>query len=332
MKTNILFPIILLLISSTNSNQISQEDNFTVNAFETVRAVVLGEPIVSCRLVKYEKLDTILNPNTLLSLLHNIEKYRYRCEFTIDTIYGNQISDSILVITDEGSLRRHDNKLNEQTWFIIRDKDTFEVLSDLRCGKEQYSVVELIRLTQELLKDDKKKSNNQRKSAILPAIKEIQKTRNGKQEPSYDSILTLIQQCSYQMAPEFPDSLDIMYHDPFVWIHQGLRIAAKSTADDLQGFALLLECYPTGKCKCLRSTDPNQNRLSKMVSYIDTAHFMPWIDQIADIYSPFPITILVSWSDNSCYMERLMEERYLKKEDSRLFVRKWKAFPYFKDK
>jgi len=177
MKMNILFPIILLHISIAISNQIPQEDNFTVNAFETIRGVVLGEPIVSCRLIRYEKLDTILNPSTLLPLLKDIEKYKFRCKFTIDTIYGNQIPDSIIVITDEGSFRRHDNKLNEQTWFIIGDKDTFEILSDLRCGKEQYSVIELIRLTQEILKNNLKPKNH-RENAILPAIKEILKTKN----------------------------------------------------------------------------------------------------------------------------------------------------------
>ena len=142
-----------------------------------------------------------------------------------------------------------------------------------------------------------------------------------------DSILTIVQQSSYQMAPEFPDSLDIMFHDPFIWIHEGLRTAAKSTGEDLKGYALLLECNPNGTCKCLKSTGPNRVRLAKMVSYIDTVHFMPWIKEIADLYYPGPILIQVSWSNTSCYMERLMEEKDLKKSDSRQFVRKWQRFP-----
>lgn len=171
--------IILMSISKIYSNQVYCEDNITINAFETIRGVVFGKPILSCKLIKYEKLDTILTPNNLLSLLVDIEKYRYRCVFKIDTVIGKTFSDSIFEIIDEGNIRKHDDRLNVQSWFILNDKDTVEILSDVRCGKEQYSVIELIQLTQAILKKDIQTSISKEKP-ILKVIKEIMKTKNEK--------------------------------------------------------------------------------------------------------------------------------------------------------
>lgn len=138
---------------------------------------------------------------------------------------------------------------------------------------------------------------------------------------SEDSVLILVEKSSYNSAPQFPDSLDIMFNNPLEWIREGLRTAAKSAGDDLDGYALLIRCSSNGTCEVIKSKGPDQNRISGMISYIDTMTFVPLAD-----FLPLPTTLLIFWSKKSCYIERLLKTSELKEKTSRLFVRKWNGF------
>lgn len=143
-----------------------------------------------------------------------------------------------------------------------------------------------------------------------------------------DSILVLAEKCSYQFAASFPDSLDAMYYDPLVWIKEGIGIAADSKGNDLNGYVFLLDCYYNGKIKCIKSTGPNKIKYKKIAKYLDTTQFKPWKKEISNLYGLEPVKLLVTWSKEYCSIERIINKKDLKDEDSKLFIRKWNGFNF----
>ena len=139
-----------------------------------------------------------------------------------------------------------------------------------------------------------------------------------------DSVLILAEKCSYQFPPEYPDSLDIMYHNPFEWIREGIRITANSKGNDLNGYKFLVECNFNGKINCIKSNGPNEMICNKITSFLNKSHIKPWID-ISDYFDTEPAKLLITWTKDDCIIERIIDINELKENESRLFVREWKS-------
>ncbi len=143
-----------------------------------------------------------------------------------------------------------------------------------------------------------------------------------------DSVLILIEKSSYHLPPKFPDSLDIMYNSPLIWITEGIRIALDSRGNDLNGYALLADCYFDGHVKCLKTAGPNTAHCNKMSTYLDTTQFRPWIESLVASYGQEPVRLLISWSEDNCFVEQLISKKNVVDSKKKLFTREWKGFHF----
>ncbi len=139
-----------------------------------------------------------------------------------------------------------------------------------------------------------------------------------------DSILILAEKCSYQFLPEYPDSLDIMYHNPFEWIREGIRITVNSKGNDLNGYKFLIECYFNGKINCIKSIGPNKIKCTKITKFLNRTYVKPWIN-ISEMYDTEPVKLLITWTKEDCIIERIIAKNELKENESRLFIKEWKS-------
>jgi hypothetical protein len=143
-----------------------------------------------------------------------------------------------------------------------------------------------------------------------------------------DSISILAEKCSYQFAPEYPDSLDIMFYSPFEWIREGIRFKADSKGNDLKGYVFLIDCYFDGKIKCIKFKGPNKKKCNKISEYLNTTAIKPWTKEISELYKPEPVKLLITWTKEDCIIERIINKNQLKQNESKLFIRKWNGFNF----
>ena len=143
-----------------------------------------------------------------------------------------------------------------------------------------------------------------------------------------DSVLVLVEKSSYHLPPKFPDSLDIMYNNPLIWITVGIRIAVDSRGNDLNGYALLVDCYYDGHAKCLKTAGPDSVLSRKMAIYLDTTQFNPWIESLADLYGQEPVRLFISWTEDACFVERLINKKKAADSKSKISTREWKGFKF----
>ena len=141
-----------------------------------------------------------------------------------------------------------------------------------------------------------------------------------------DSVLILKEKSSYRLPPELPEPLDIMYNNPFFGITQGIRLAVESKGNDLKGYALLADCYFDGNVKCLRTAGPDSMICQKMAMYLDTMQFRPWVESLVKLYAQEPVKLLISWSEDACYVEQLIKKKKAVDYKGKLYTREWKGF------
>jgi hypothetical protein len=138
-----------------------------------------------------------------------------------------------------------------------------------------------------------------------------------------DSILVLAEKCSYQLPPEYPDSLDIMYNSPFERIREGIRFEANSKGNDLNGYKFLINCYFNGKILCVKSKGPNKFKCNRITEYLNNLKIKPWEKEISKLFQPEPVKLLITWTQDACIIERIISIKEIKKNESKLFIRKW---------